>query len=67
MSEEIESTDPHDWDEMWAWIDGEWKRVRKVEELMGPGMIVESFTHPGVLYNVEWSYLHRGDKPTESP
>ncbi len=62
-----ESTDPNDWDEMWAWIDGEWRFVRKVDEVMGVELIVEDYELPGKLYAVHWNNCRRGAKPTTPP
>lgn len=59
-----ERTDPNDWGEMWAWIDGEWKLVRKMFEMYGGPLIVEDYEHPIELYTVEVADLRRGDKPT---
>ena len=62
-----EHTDPNDWNEMWAWIDEEWRFVRKVNEVMGVELIVEDYEHPGKLYAVDWKNCRRGEKPTTPP
>ena len=65
----VEETDPTDWADMWAWIDGEWLRVRKESGVFAiPSVyIVEEWEHPGKLYTVELVNCRRGDKPTEPP
>lgn len=56
------------WDEYWAWIDEQWRYVRKAFEEMGTGVIiVEDYEYPGKLYRVYVDKLRRGEKPTESP
>jgi len=62
-----ELTDPHDWDEMWAWIDDEWKRVRNVAATYGGQLVVEEYESVGKLYRVEMSDCRRGAKPTKPP
>lgn len=65
----IEHNDPTDWADMWAWIDGEWLRVRKSSDVYAiPAVcIVEEYHQPGKLYKVEYVNCRRGDKPTEPP
>lgn len=55
------------WDDFWAWVDGEWRFVRKVDAVMGVELIVEDYEHPGKLYAVNWKNCRRGEKPTTPP
>ena len=63
----IERTDPNDWDEMWAWIDGEWKLVRKVAAEYSWQFILEEYERVGKLHSIEMSDCRRGEKPTTPP
>lgn len=69
MMTEPERTDPNDWSDMWAWMDGEWKLVRKTWEQLAeqPIYFVEEYEHPGMFYMVKVSDCRRGEKPTEPP